>query len=252
MSVVLVTGATGTLGKPTTVRLAAAGHDVRALSRRGASGLTTGDLLTGAGIPEAMDGVDAVVHLATGKRDVDQAKTAIDAARDSGVGHFVLISIVGIDDIPLGYYQGKVEIEQYLKRSGVPYTIQRATQFHQFVEGIFLSQKLLPVILAPQISFQPISTEDVASRLTTLVGAFPAGRVDGIGGPEKLSALELARAWKAARGSRKAVWNPRLPGKTVAGFAAGHNLVAGDAYGVTTFTQYLAEKYGTMRVATPQ
>ncbi len=238
-----MTGATGTLGTPTAAQLTEAGHQVRALSRRSTPGLTTGDLLTGKGIPEAMDGADTVVHLATGMRDVDQAKSAIDAAGAAGVGHFVLISIVGVEDIPLGYYRGKVEIEKYLAASRVPFTILRATQFHQFVDGLFLSQKLLPFILAPRISFQPIATDDVASRLTSLAGAAPAGRVDDIGGPEQLSALELAHAWKTASGSRKAVWNPRLPGKTVAGFAAGHNLVPGDPYGVTTFTQYLDEKY---------
>jgi nucleoside-diphosphate-sugar epimerase len=50
MTSTLVTGATGTLGAPTVTRLRAAGHDVRALSRRSGPGLMTGDLLTGAGL----------------------------------------------------------------------------------------------------------------------------------------------------------------------------------------------------------
>jgi uncharacterized protein YbjT (DUF2867 family) len=198
MSTILVTGATGTLGTPTAARLRDAGHDVRALSRSTGPGLTTGDLLTGEGIPEAIAGVDAVVHLATGARDVDQAKAAIGAARAADVEHFVLISIVGIEDIPLGYYRGKLEIEEALVDSGLPHSILRATQFHQFVEAIFRRPRLSPLILAPAFSFQPISTDEVAARLVELVGSEPAGRVADIGGPERRTARDLAEAWKRA------------------------------------------------------
>ncbi len=245
MSRILVTGATGTLGTPTTARLKSAGHDVRALSRKTGPGLTTGDLLTGAGIPDAFAGVDTVVHLATGLRDVAQAKAAIGAAGAAAVEHFVLISIVGIEDIPLGYYQGKVEIEKALMDSGLPHTILRATQFHQFVDAMFRGQKFSPVILAPRFSFQPISTDEVAARLVELAGAGPTGRVADIGGPEQRTSRELAEAWKAATGSRRPIWNIRMPGKTVAGYAAGHNLVPGTPFGRTTFGEYLSAKYGS-------
>lgn len=243
MKTVLVTGATGTLGKPTTAQLRAAGYDVRALSRKSGSGVTSGNLLTGVGIPHAMEGADVVVHLATGRRDVDQAKAAITAASAIGIGHFVLISIVGIDNIRLGYYRGKREIEKYLVASGVPHTIQRATQFHQFVDGIFSGQKFSPVIFAPKFSFQPISTDEVATKLVDLVGQEPSARSADIGGPEKLTARQLATQWKAATGSTRPIRNLPLPGKTAAGFAGGHNLVSGDAYGQKTFAHYLAAKY---------
>ncbi|MGY1793601.1 SDR family oxidoreductase [Geodermatophilus sp. SYSU D00525] len=98
MTTTLVTGATGTLGTPTTARLRAAGHDVRAFSRRRGPGLTTGDLLTGAGLREALTGVDTVLHLATGPRgegDVAAARTLLSAAADAGVRHLVVVSIVG-------------------------------------------------------------------------------------------------------------------------------------------------------------
>lgn len=252
MSTILVTGATGTLGTPTTAKLREAGHDVRALSRRTGSGLTTGDLLTGEGIHGAFAGVDVVVHLATGAEDVDQAKAAIGAARDADVKHFVLISIVGIDDIPLGYYKGKVTIEKYLLESGLPYTILRATQFHQFVEGIFTAQKFSPVIIVPRFSFQPISTEEVADRLTELVAARPAGRVADIGGPEQRTARGLAQSWQHSREGLRPVWAISLPGKTVSGFAAGHNLVPGTPFGVMTFDQYLDGKDRSTRPATPR
>lgn len=241
----LLTGATGTLGTPTTAKLKEAGYEVRALSRTHATGLTAGNLLTGEGIPEAMTGVDTLVHLATGKRDVNQAKVAIDAAKTADIGHLVLISIVGIDGIPLGYYKGKLQIEKYLVESGVPFTILRATQFYQFIDGIFSSQKYLPAIIAPKFGFQPISTDEVAVRLTELVTSGPAGRVADIGGPSQFSSLELAQKWKNVRHLRRPIWTVSLPGKTAKGFAAGHNLVPGEPYGVKTFDEYLEAKYAS-------
>lgn len=124
----LVTGATGALGTPTVARLRAAGHAVRALSRRTGPGLTTGDLRTGVGISEAVAGADTVLHLATGPRgkgDVEATRHLLDAATIAGVQHLILISIVGIDEIPLGYYRDKVVIERLVRESGLPHTIVR-------------------------------------------------------------------------------------------------------------------------------
>jgi hypothetical protein len=188
MTTTLVTGATGTLGIPTVTRLRAAGHDVRALSRRSGPGLTTGDLLTGAGIREAVAGADTVLHLATGPRgkgDVEATRTLIDAAAAADVRHVVLISIVGIDDIPLGYYRDKVVIERLVQESGVPHTILRATQFHSFVAAMFTAQRRSPVVLAPSIPLQPIAVEEIADRLVELAGSPPCGRAADIGGPEQ-------------------------------------------------------------------
>ena len=244
MSTILVTGATGTLGTPTVTQLRAAGHEVRAFSRKNAAGLTIGDLLTGEGLADAMAGVDTAIHLSTGKRDVAQARAIIEASRMSGIAHFILISIVGIEDIPLGYYKNKIEIERLLVESRLPQTILRATQFHEFVDMVFSAQKSLPVVFAPAFSFQPIAVGEVAARLVELAGADAAGRVPDIGGPEQRTTLDLGKAWKRASGTRRPHWTLSLPGKTMAGYAAGHNLVPGPAYGTGTFDQYLAEKYG--------
>jgi uncharacterized protein YbjT (DUF2867 family) len=244
VTTVLVTGATGTLGIPTVDRLRAAGHDVRALSRRSGPGLVTGDLLTGAGIEAAVTGVNTVVHLATGlrRKDVVIAQTLLDAARRAGVAHVVLISIVGIEDIPLGYYRDKVEIERLLAESGMPHTILRATQFHTLVEQLFAGQRLLPLLVAPSFDVQSIAPEEVADRLVELVSSAPAGRVPDIGGPAVRPLPELARVWAEARGSRRRVVAARLPGKVFAGYRAGHNVVPGPPYGRVTFEDHLAAR----------
>ena len=250
MTTTLVTGATGTLGTPTVLRLRAAGHDVRALSRRTGPGLTTGDLTTGAGLDRALDGVDTVVHLATaprGKVDVEAARTLLRACTDAQVRHLVLISIVGIDGIPLGYYRDKVVIERLVRESSVPFTVLRATQFHGYVEALFTGQRALPVVLAPAFAVQPIAVEEVADRLVELASDRPAGRVPDIGGPERRSVPELARLWRSAVGGRRPVVPFVLPGRTFAGYRSGAGLVPGPAYGRATFADHLAARAAAPR-----
>jgi uncharacterized protein YbjT (DUF2867 family) len=246
---VLVTGATGALGTPTVGALRAAGHDVRSLSRRRAPGLLTGDLLSGAGVPEAVAGADTVVHLATtrGHGDVAATRNLLAAAREAGVAHLLLISIVGIESIPMGYYRDKVTVERLVAESGLPYTVLRATQFHSLVDEILAAQRFSPVLLAPGFALQPIAVEDVAGRLTELTGSGPSGRVPDIGGPRQRAVGDLAAAWRRAKGSRRPVLPLKLPGKAFAGFAAGHGLVPGPAYGHRAFEDYLAARYGAAR-----
>ena len=242
----MVTGATGTLGRPTVAKLRAAGHDVRSLSRRTGPGLVTGDLLTGLGLADALAGVQAVVHLASAPRqdDVAATRTLVSAAAAAGVGHLVHISIVGIDDIPLPYYRMKLGTERVVEGADVPSTILRVTQFYTLIDTVFRVQRRLPVVLAPAFAVQPIAVEEVADRLVELAQAAPAGRVPDIGGPEVRPFPEFGRVWARATGTRRLVAPVRLPGRTFRAYAAGHGLVPGRPYGRTTFEEHLAARAG--------
>lgn len=242
---ILVTGSTGSLGSPTVAALRAAGHDVRGLTRSGRDGSVVGNLYTGAGVADALRGVDTVVHCAQtpGKQDLELASNLTAAARRAGVRHLVLISIVGIESIPIGYYKQRVAIERIAESSGVPLTIQRATQFHSLLDRIFSAQRYSPVVLAPRWRFQPVAAEEVAGRLAELAVGDPQGRVPDIGGPERLGMRDLLASWKAATGTRRPGLTMRLPGKLFASFDAGANLVAGEPFGRQTFAQYVAAKY---------
>ncbi|TDO54731.1 uncharacterized protein YbjT (DUF2867 family) [Kribbella sp. VKM Ac-2527] len=237
MKTLLVTGGTGSLGRPTVEHLRAAGHTVRVLSRRTGPGLVTGDLTTGDGIGAAVDGVDTIVHLATGlgRRDVQQTRNLLAAA--PATTPVVYMSIAGIDRIPLSYYRYKLEAER-LVESRAAHTILRATQFHNLLDRVFSLK--VPAILAPAATLQPIAVEDVAVRLTELVAEPVSGRAPDIGGPESRPLPELARAWRAARGSRRPVVPVRVPGKMFRAFRDGAALVDGPPYGRITFGEYLA------------
>lgn len=241
---ILVTGGTGELGRPTVALLKDAGHDIRILSRTPGEGRVLGDLTTGAGIVEALRGIDTVVHLATsaGPKDVDQTRRLCDAAKAAGVGHLVYISIVGVDRIPYPYYRAKFASEQEIERSGIPFTVLRATQFHAFIALFLHLQRRLPIILGLDVPDQPIAVEEVAVRLTELVEAGPSGHVPDIGGPEQLRLREAIDTWQRAAGTHKPVWTLCFFGKTIRAFQAGEHMTAMPGYGRETFAEYAARE----------
>ncbi|HEX2285976.1 MAG TPA: NAD(P)H-binding protein [Mycobacterium sp.] len=247
---VLVTGATGTLGRKVVGAATQAGHQVRALSRREHVGYTgvhwyQGDLLAGSGVDAAVDGVDAIVHCATQftrDKDVTSIDNLTAAAHRASVAHLIHVSIVGIDRIPLPYYRTKLRVEQALEASGVGHTVLRATQFHDLITVTFAFQRFSPVLSALRgVRFQPIDTNDVAARLVELVDAAPAGRVPDIGGPAVHTHAELGHMYLAARGSRRKVVELPIPGRIMAGYRSGANLVPDNPVGTIGFADYLAQ-----------
>jgi uncharacterized protein YbjT (DUF2867 family) len=240
---ILVTGGTGQLGSAVVARLRAAGEEVRVLSRRAAPDVVRGDLRTGRGIDSAVAGVDVVVHCATDYfgREAALAATLVEAARWAGVAHLVYVSIVGVDRVPLGYYRTKHETEELIASSGLPHTLQRATQFHGLVRTLLAGATRLPVVPVPRISFQPVDVGDVARRLTSLAQDDPAGRVPDFGGPEILTATELAQAVGEANGRFRRIVPLKVPGETFRAYADGGHLVPEHRDGEITFQEYLTQ-----------
>jgi len=237
---ILVTGASGLLGRNVVAALNMRGHTVRSLSRTERPGMIRGDLLTGEDLRAAVDRVETIVHCATGLNDPKATGNLIDEAAVAGVRHLVFVSIVGVDRIPLPYYHAKLTSEHVVENGGLPFTILRATQFHNLVAGLFFIQRRLPVLLAPSISIQPVDVSDVASHLADLAAEAPAGHVPDFGGPQILTAAELAEQWLAARGSRRRIANFSLPGRTFAALRAGEQLSPDHRVGTKTFEQFVA------------
>jgi uncharacterized protein YbjT (DUF2867 family) len=251
---VLVTGGTGTLGRALVHTLLDAGRPVRVLSRRGRTpGAPAGvewavaDLVSGDGVRDAVDGVAAVVHCASAPRkpdqDLDAAVQLLLAARAAAVPHLVYISIVGVDRVPFGYYKVKNRVEEIVEDGGVPWTILRATQFHEFVATLLDYLSRGPVAVAPAgVSDQPIDVREVAARLADLVDAGPSGRVEDLGGPQVLTTTELMRTYLAETGRRRPVWTVPVPG--LGGFRTGDHLTPEHADGRLTFADWLRARRG--------
>jgi uncharacterized protein YbjT (DUF2867 family) len=237
---ILVTGGTGTLGGHVVRLLRQAGHDVRVASRRTGDGLATIDWKTGAGLDEAVSGVDVVVHCASQNSGNDMEHKLVAAVRAAGVGHLLYISIVGVDRIPFFYYRTKLTGEQLIEASGVPWTVLRATQFHDLIKVVLAMSARLPLMFLPNLRFQPIDASEVAARLVELAAGTPQGRVPDIGGPQVYSMRNLARMYLQATGRRRSIVSFRLPGKAFRAYAAGLNLAPGQAVGRISFADYLA------------
>ncbi len=246
---VLVTGATGTLGRQVSAAAVAAGHDVFALSRSehtdsGQLHWRRADLLSGERIDAAVDGVNVIVNCATQPtrdRDVTSMQNLTAAVRRAGVGHLVHVSIVGIDRIPLPYYRTKLRVEQVLAASGVGHTVLRATQFHDLVTTSFAIQRYSPVLWALRdVRFQPIDTRDVAHRLVELIDSEPSGRAPDIGGPSVHTHAELGRIYLSARGGRRTVVAVQVPGRIVAAYRSGAHLAPENPVGTIEFADYMA------------
>lgn len=189
----------------------------------------------------ACDGVDAVIHCANSfRRDIDSAM--IEAARRARVPGFVYISIVGVDRVPFDYYRRKLAAEEHLERSGLPFTILRATQFHDVV--CFLLDRLArpPVMLVPAGSLQPIDAGEVAAHLVELALSAPAGRAPDAGGPQVRRLRELASAYLRALGRRRRIVSVRLPGALFKALRSGALLCPDHAAGRITFDAFLARR----------
>src|SRR4051794_2265760 len=135
-STILVTGGTGLLGSQVVPLLRQAGQRVRILSRHerqpvdGVEHMAV-DLLTTNGIDHALNGVRTVLHLAGGPKgdDISTRNLVRVAQRAGTVEHLILISVIGADAVPIGYFARKAEAERIVATSGIPYTILRAAQF---------------------------------------------------------------------------------------------------------------------------
>jgi uncharacterized protein YbjT (DUF2867 family) len=231
---ILVTGGSGGLGR-TLIAAGATRHALRVTSRRepardGGVEWARADLVTGEGLAQAVNGVDVVVHAASDPRraaivDVGGTKKLLDAARAASVAHFVYVSIVGIHEIPFGYYQRKLETENLVVAGGIPYSILRATQFHSLLDTILASAARVPLILAlpTTFRFQPVDAREVADRLLRAIDEGPRRRLRDFAGPEVLTLGEAAKAWKQARGVRKPIVHLPVPGRVAAAFKAGKN-----------------------------
>ena len=216
---ILVTGATGFVGKNVVKALRTRGKEVRCLVRTAASArsvsaypveLAYGDVLDPSSLAEAMKGVDAVVHLVAiirerGNRTFDRVnrqgtEMVAQAAREAGVGHLVHMSAIGAQDNPdYAYLYSKWQGEQAVMSSGLAYTIIRPSilfgvgdEFINTLAGVIKAFPVIPVAGQGKVRLQPVSVEEVGSIVSLVVGnpRF-GGRTIEIGGPDHLTYDEV-------------------------------------------------------------
>nr|WP_274637419.1 NAD(P)H-binding protein [Microbacterium bovistercoris] len=249
---IAIAGGTGTVGRLVTEHARRRGHEPIVLSR------STGiDLMTGEGLDAVLAGVDAVIDVSgsqtlTAAASVRYFQTTtgmlLEAEQRAGVGHHLALSIVGIDrtERGYGYYEGKLAQERAVTDGPVPWTLLRATQFHEFAQQMFDRMKMGPFVLVPTMRSQPVAADEVAARLVELAEGAPAGRVPDLAGPRVERMADLARRYGRAAGVPGRVVELSLPGRPGHQMRDGSLLAGTDAQVVgATFTEWLRERTGS-------
>jgi uncharacterized protein YbjT (DUF2867 family) len=207
---IVVIGGTGLIGSKTVPILRQGGHEVVA-----ASPDTGVNSITGEGLKEAMAGTQVVIDLANSPSWEDKAvleffeiagRNLFAAEAAAGVRHHVAVSIVGTDRMPdNGYFRAKVAQEKLIEKSGIPYTIIRATQFMEFLGGIAASGTDGNIVRLSPGLFQPIASDDVAAIVADVALAAPRGGIVEIAGPERAPLSEIVARYLKALGDPRVV-----------------------------------------------
>jgi uncharacterized protein YbjT (DUF2867 family) len=204
-----VVGGTGRIGSQVVKKLTDAGHEVVVAA------LCTGvDLITGAGLDQALKGADVVVNLANSPT-FDEASLAFfrtsmtnlsAAAERAGVRHHVVLSIVGVDQVPqLVYYRAKTRQEDVLRKGAIPYSIVRVTQFFEFMNAVVFSAADETSVRLPAVHLQPIAAADVVDAVVEVSTGKPLQSIRNVAGPDVFSLDELGRITLAAQHDNRSV-----------------------------------------------
>ncbi|HEX4057243.1 MAG TPA: NAD(P)H-binding protein [Galbitalea sp.] len=214
---IAVAGGTGAVGAHVVAALVAAGHEPVVLSR------STGiDLMTGLGLDGALSGAAAVVDASGQTRTLASAsrrffgtvtRNLLESERRAGVGHHVVVSIVGAAAVNAGYFAGKRLQEDLVTASGAGWTILRATQFYEFAPMLVRTASVGPFVVAPQMKCQPVSAAEVGAALAALAVGEPRGLVPDLGGPGREVMGDMVRQYLKRTGKSQRVLEITVPGR---------------------------------------
>ncbi|MCD0502353.1 SDR family oxidoreductase [Bordetella petrii] len=207
---ILVIGGTGLIGSKVVNILKQRGHEAIAASP--ATGVNT---VTGAGLAEALAGVQVVVDVANSPSFEDKAvleffetsgRNLLAAEAQAGVRHHVALSVVGTHLLAeSGYFRGKIAQEKLIQAGGTPYTIVQSTQFFEFLGGIVQSGADGDTVRLSSAYVQPIASDDVATAVADAALAAPVNGTVEIAGPERLRMADLVERYMRETGDPRKV-----------------------------------------------
>ena len=231
---VLLTGATGFVGREVAQELAAAGHHLRVLARNGGSRsvqelaeryraeIRLGDVTAPETLRAALERTDAVIHLVGIISEVGQStfenvhtrgtQNLVAAAQRAGVRRFVHMSALGTrPGARSRYHQSKWAAEELVRHSGLDYTLFRPSlifgahdHFVNLFARIIRLSPVLPVMGSGKARLQPVAVETVATAFVkALTEPKALGQTFDLCGPERFSFNELLDQILGAMGRKR-------------------------------------------------
>jgi uncharacterized protein YbjT (DUF2867 family) len=241
---IAIVGGTGTLGRRVAAELEARGHQVRPLSRHTPEYRV--DLATGDGLAPALAGCDVVVdasNSSSGKPAgilVDGSRRLLEAEAAAGVAHHVCVSIVGCDQVPMGYYRAKADQERVVGEDAVPWSIVRSTQFHELVGTVLTAAGRWRALPVPRGFLQPVACADAARAVADVAEGAPLHGCLTVAGPEIRELRDLARTWREVTGHRAVLVPIPVPGTVGRALRSGAlTAPRPDVRGATGFADWL-------------
>ena len=243
---IVIIGGSGRIGSKLVVNLRERGHNAVP-----ASTASRVNIITGAGLSDALRGAQVVVDVANSPSFEDKAvleffetagRNLMAAEEVAGVKHHVALSVVGADRQPdSGYMRAKVAQEKLIRSAKTPYTIVRATQFFEFVGGIAQSATEGQTVRLPPALMRPIVSDDVAAILADIATGEPQNGIIEIAGPDLIRMDELVRQFLvASKDSRQVITDPQA--RYFGALVNDQSLVPGDhpRLGPTRFADWLS------------
>lgn len=241
---ILITGGTGTLGREILQQLLEKGRAVSVLTSKSNPNLPLqakihqGNLTDQSTLHQPVSDVEVIIHCASNSLDpqhvdINGTKNLLSVIQKGKLKHFIYISIVGVDKSDFPYYKAKFEVEKMIETSGLPYTIVRATQFHDLVLNRIIRQAdtgASRLVIPAHMRFQTIDIREVAAKVLSLADEGPANSTLSIGGPEVLSLEEMAETYlQIANKEMQIATNP--DDTSFAAFKTGVNLCPDQKFG---------------------
>lgn len=195
---IVVIGGSGLIGTKLVNRLRQLGHNTIAAAPN--SGVNT---LTGEGLTEVLQDADTIVDVSNAPSSEDQAaldffqkstRNLLDAAIYAPVKHYIALSVVGADRLPdSGYMRAKVNQEELIKTSHIPYTILRSTPFFELAGRIASAGTIAHQVHISPAAIQPVAADEVVTALIDIVLDAPLNAIVEIAGPVCMPLYELIR-----------------------------------------------------------
>lgn len=206
---IVVIGGTGLIGSQVVAQLAARGHE--AVPAAPSTGV---DLITGDGLDRALAAAEVVVNVANSptfdEASLEFFRTSMTnllaAGEHAGVRHQVILSIVGVEQVPqLDYYRAKALQEQLLREGPTPYSIVRATQFFEFMDATMSWTSDDRTVRLPATPIQPIAAADVVAAVVEVALGPPLDGIRNVAGPDVINLDELGKITLAAKHDSRSV-----------------------------------------------